>query len=129
MFLLPGVVCLWHVTNTPIPEPVKIEIKRYLFAHQNTEDGGWGLHIEGESTCYGTVMTYIILRLLGANSEDQRMVQARGLIHELGGATQCPHWAKFWLSALGVFRWEGVNPTPPDFWYDPMHVSHPHDNS
>ena len=117
MFLLPGFVCLWHVTKTPISEPARIEIKRYLFAHQNEEDGGWGLHIEGESTAYGTVMTYTILRLLGVDSEDKRMIKARALIHELGGATNGPHWAKFWLSVLGVMEWEAVNPIPPELWY------------
>ena len=116
MFLLPGVVFNWHVTNTPIPQPVSIEIKRYLFARQSKEDGGWGLHIEGESSVYGTCMTYIILRLLGVSEEDPRLVKARGLLHKLGGANCGPHWSKFWLAVLGLREWEGVNPVPPELW-------------
>ena len=131
MFLVPGMVCAWYVTQTPIPAPIAIDMKRYLFARQNPDDGGWGLHIEGESTAYGTTMTYVVLRLLGANEEDERMVKARGMLHQLGGAVKGPHWAKFWLAVLGVMEWEPrrrpapgaprpaapPNPVPPELWY------------
>lgn len=116
MFLLPGLVITWYVTKTPIPKPVSIEIKRYLFARQNKEDHGWGLHIEGESTVFGTAMSYVVLRLLGASEEDERMIKARALLGELGGAVHGPHWAKFWLSVLGVMGWDAVNPVPPELW-------------
>lgn len=118
-FLLPGVVITWHVTQTPVPPPVSIEIKRYLFSRQNPDDGGWGLHIEGESSVFGTAMTYVVLRLLGASEEDERMIKARGMLHQLGGASHGPHWAKFWLSVLGVMEWEAVNPIPPELWLLP----------
>ncbi|KAL2040524.1 hypothetical protein N7G274_006503 [Stereocaulon virgatum] len=119
MFLLPGLVCAWYVTQTPIPQPVAIEMKRYLFARQNPDDGGWGLHIEGESTAYGTIMTYVVLRLLGAGEEDKRLIKARGMLHQLGGAVNGPHWAKFWLAVLGVMEWDAVNPVPPELWLVP----------
>ena len=117
MFLLPGMVIAWYVTQTPIPKPIAFEMKRYLFARQNAGDGGWGLHIEGESTAYGTTMTYVVLRLLDADEEDKRMIKARGMLHKLGGAVNSPHWAKFWLAVLGVMEWEAVNPVPPELWY------------
>ena len=117
MFLLPGAVITWYVTETAIPEAYAIEIKRYLFSRQHPDNGGWGLHIEGESSVYGTVMNYVVLRLLGADEEDERMVKARGHLHKLGGALNGPHWAKFWLSVLGVMEWEAVNPVPPELWY------------
>lgn len=117
MFLLPGVVITWFVTNTPIPPEYAVEIKRYLFARQNPHDGGWGLHIEGHSSAFGTVMTYVTLRLLGASAEDPRMIKARGLAHKLGGAIYAPHWGKFWLAVLGVMEWSCVNPAPPELWY------------
>ncbi|KAG9806098.1 oxidosqualene-lanosterol cyclase, partial [Aureobasidium melanogenum] len=56
MFLLPGVVITWYVTKTPIPDAYKIELKNYLYARQHPEDGGWGLHIEGDSSVFGTAM-------------------------------------------------------------------------
>ncbi|KAL6722334.1 Lanosterol synthase (Oxidosqualene--lanosterol cyclase) [Lecanora helva] len=119
MFLLPGMVIAWYVTQTPIPRPIAMEMKRYLFSRQNPDDGGWGLHIEGESTAYGTTMTYVVLRLLGAHEEDKRMIKARGMLHQLGGAVNSPHWAKFWLAVLGVMGWEAVNPVPPEVWLLP----------
>lgn len=116
LFLLPGLVITWYVTETPIPESHRIEIINYIFARQ-TEEGGWGLHIEGDSSVFGTAMNYTTLRLLGVSPEDPRLIKARGLLHKLGGATNGPHWAKFWLSVLGVSKWEGLNPTPPELWY------------
>lgn len=118
MFLLPGLIITWYVTNTPIPDEYAIEIKRYLFARQHPEDGGWGLHIEGESSVFGTVMNYTAMRILGADADHPKMVKARSKLHSLGGALNGPHWAKFWLSVLGVMKWEAVNPVPPELWYD-----------
>lgn len=117
MFLLPGLVVTWYVTETPIPAPFATEIIRYLFARQHPEDGGWGLHLEAESSVFGTAMNYVVMRILGVSEEDQRMVKARGTLHQLGGAVNGPHWAKFWLSCLGVMDWDTVNPVPPELWY------------
>ncbi|KAL9594982.1 MAG: hypothetical protein Q9219_006710, partial [cf. Caloplaca sp. 3 TL-2023] len=119
LFLLPGLVITWYVTETPVPDHISVEIRRYLFTRQNLEDGGWGLHIEGESSVFGTAMNYVVLRLLGASEEDKRLIKARGLLHELGGAVNGPHWAKFWLSVLGCMEWEAVNPVPPELWLLP----------
>jgi lanosterol synthase len=116
MFLLPGLVFTWYVTNTPIPESRSIEIKNYLYARQHPEDGGWGLHIEGESTVFGTAMNYTAMRLLGAEPDEPRMVKAREKLWKLGGALNGPHWAKFWLSVLGVLDYDVVNPVPPELW-------------
>jgi lanosterol synthase len=119
MFLLPGLVITWYVTETPIPESHAIEMKNYLFARAHPEDGGWGLHIEGESSVFGTAMNYTTLRILGADAEDPRMRKARDTLWKLGGAIKGPHWAKFWLSVLGVFDWDVVNPVPPELWLLP----------
>jgi len=119
VFLLSGMVLMWYATQTPIPEYYKIEIRSYLFARQNPADGGWGLHIEGESSVYGCVMNYITLRICDADPEDPRMIKARGKLHKLGGPVYGPHWAKFWLSILGLMKWEIVNPVPPELWLLP----------
>lgn len=103
------------MTNQPIAEEYRIEIANYIFSRQN-EDHGWGLHIEGESSVFGTAMNYTTLRLLGKDSEDLRLVKARALLHSMGGALNGPHWAKFWLSVLGVCEWDAVNPVPPELW-------------
>jgi len=64
-------------------------------------------------------MNYTILRILGSSEEDPRMIKARGKLHQLGGAIKSPHWSKFWLSVLGVTKWEIVNPCPPELWLLP----------
>lgn len=117
MFLLPGLIVTWYVTETPIPWHHKEEMKRYLFSRTHPEDGGWGLHIEGESSVFGTCMNYVALRLLGVDAEDPRMQKARATLWKLGGALKAPHWAKFWLAVLGVLDWDVVNPVPPELWY------------
>ncbi|KAK7911224.1 Lanosterol synthase [Apiospora marii] len=119
MFLLPGVVFAWYATKTPIPWYKASAIKSYLKARAHPDDGGWGLHIEGESTVFGTAMNYTVLRLLGVDADEPFMVKARGTLHKLGGATHGPHWAKFWLSVLGITKWDMVNPIPPEIWLLP----------
>ncbi len=119
MFLLPGVVIAWYVTKTPIPWYYATEIKNYLFARAHPEDGGWGLHIEGETSVLGTVLNYTTLRLVGVDADHPKMVKARATMHKLGGATHAPHWAKFWMAILGVAKWEIVNPAPPELWLLP----------
>jgi len=41
------------------------------------------------------------------------------LLNVLGGATGAPSWGKFWMSTLGVYDWEGMNPVPPELWLLP----------
>nr|KJB72927.1 hypothetical protein B456_011G204500 [Gossypium raimondii] len=71
MSLLPGLVITLYVTgalNTILSKEHQYEICRYLYNHQNRY-GGWGLHIEGPSTMFGTVLNYVSLRLLGEGAE------------------------------------------------------------
>jgi hypothetical protein len=56
LFLMPGLVIACYVTgvlDVVLTAEHKQEIIRYLRNHQN-EDGGYGLHIEGHSTMFGT---------------------------------------------------------------------------
>ena len=124
MFLLPGFIITTYVIGKPFSPPEQTEMIRYIFAMQNVGDknggdGGWGLHIEADSSVFGTAMNYTALRLLGVSPEDPRMRRARGCLYDLGGAVNGPHWAKFWLSVLGVMKWDVVNPVPPELWLLP----------
>ncbi|KAG0504631.1 hypothetical protein KC19_N011500 [Ceratodon purpureus] len=127
MFLMPGLVIALYVTgslNTVLTPAHQKEMRRYLYNHQN-KDGGWGLHIEGHSTMFGSVLSYVTLRILGDGPDGgdfNAVERGRNWIQEHGGATYITSWGKFWLSVLGVFEWSGNNPLPPEIWMLPYFV-------
>ncbi|KAF8393867.1 hypothetical protein HHK36_020065 [Tetracentron sinense] len=92
---IPPQVLVLYITgglNAVLSPEHQKEIKRYIYNHQN-EDGGWGLHVEGQSTMFGSALSYIALRLLGEKTEDgEDMAVARGRkwILDHGGATAIP---------------------------------------
>ena len=58
MFLLPGMLIALYITgklDTVLGPQHQHEMVRYLVNHQNA-DGGYGLHIEGTSTMFGTAL-------------------------------------------------------------------------
>ncbi|HXH18600.1 MAG TPA: prenyltransferase/squalene oxidase repeat-containing protein, partial [Chitinophagales bacterium] len=118
LFLLPGLIIASFITENPFPIAHRALMTKYMLNHQN-EDGGWGLHIEGNSTMFGTVMQYVALRLLGLGEDDERLIKAREWIQKNGGATGIPSWGKFYLAVLGVFDWEGCNSLLPEMWLLP----------
>jgi squalene/oxidosqualene cyclase-like protein len=118
LFLQPGLVIVSYLTQHPIPQPHATLCKQYMLNMQNA-DGGWGLHIEGESTMLGTVLQYVALRLLGENKNTPALEKARTWIHIHGGANYIPSWGKFYLCILGVYEWEGYNSILPEIWKFP----------
>ncbi|PON64812.1 Squalene cyclase, N-terminal [Trema orientale] len=125
LFFLPPLVMCLYITghlNTIFTSEHRKEILRYMFYHQN-EDGGWGLHIEGQSTMFCTTLNYICMRILGEEpdgGQHNACAKARQWILDHGGVTYIPSWGKFWLSILGVSDWAGTNPIPPEFWTLPL---------
>jgi len=115
LFLMPGIIFTTYISGTPFTPQQTTEMIRYLTNQQRT-DGGWGLHIESVSTMFGTVMNYCAMRVLGLKRGDPRMIKARKWIEEKGGALSVPAWGKFWLAALNLYEWEGLNPVPPELW-------------
>ncbi|KAI3923481.1 hypothetical protein MKW92_027041, partial [Papaver armeniacum] len=109
LYFMPPLVFALYITGTLHTmlsiEHIK-ETLRYMYCHQN-EDGGFGFHIEGHSTMFGTTLNYICMRILGLG--------ARKWIVDHGGVTSIPSWGKTWLSILGVYEWEGCNPMPRNF--------------
>ncbi|RLA17536.1 MAG: hypothetical protein DRQ62_14845, partial [Gammaproteobacteria bacterium] len=118
LFLLPGLLIASYISDTPFPKPHQEMMKVYLFNHQHT-DGGWGMHIEGEPTMFGTVMNYVSLRLLGVDKEDRRLQKASAWIKGNGGAATIPSWGKFYLSLLNLYDWNGFNSLFPEMWLFP----------
>ncbi len=118
LFLLPGLLIASYITDTSFPKAHREMMKLYLFNHQNQDDG-WGMHIEGESTMFGTVMQYVSLRILGVDKNHDRLVRARAWIKNNGGATGIPSWGKFYLAVLNCYDWEGFNSLFPEMWLFP----------
>ncbi|CAG8599931.1 10488_t:CDS:10 [Paraglomus occultum] len=119
MFVLPGLVISMYITKLPVPEEWKIEIVKYLFNCAHPEDGGWGFHVEGDSTVFGTALNYVVLRLLGIDADHPVLAKARATLHKLGGATGIASWGKLWLAVLNCYDWDGLNPIMPELWLLP----------
>jgi len=76
-------------------------MKLYLFNHQNKDDG-WGMHIEGESTMFGTVMQYVSLRILGVDKNHEQLINARTWIKTMAVQTVFPPGESF------IFNFESI---------------------
>lgn len=122
MFMTIGYVACCYFTKTEIPEHEKIELIRYIVNTAHPVDGGWGLHEVDKSTCFGTTINYVILRLLGLPANHPVCVKARSTLHKLGGALGNPHWGKAWLAVLNLYKWEGVNPAPTELFALPYWI-------
>lgn len=127
MFMTVGYVAVSYILKNPIPEAYRLELIRYLVNTAHPVDGGWGLHEYDKSTCFGTSINYVMLRLLGVSKDHPTCAKARTtLLTGLSSALGTPHWGKTWLSILNLYKWEGVNPAPPELWmlpykYNPIH--------
>ena len=118
LFLLPGLLIASYISGTPFPKAHREMMALYLFNHQK-QDGGWGMHIEGESTMFGTVMQYVSLRILDVDKEHPALIKARDWIKSHGGAAGVPSWGKFYLAVLNLYDWEGFNSLFPEIWLLP----------
>ncbi|KAJ7902068.1 terpenoid cyclases/protein prenyltransferase alpha-alpha toroid [Mycena olivaceomarginata] len=119
LFLLPGVVIGSYITGAAFTTEQRREMIRYILNTANPDDGGWGVHVEGGTTVLGTVLNYASLRLLGVDADHPAAAKARNTLLRLGGAAASPTWGKFWMTVLGCYEWEGVNPMPPELWLLP----------
>lgn len=120
-FLMPGLIVAWYIMGKPelmLDTNTRPFMVHYLKVHQQG-DGGWGTHIESPSTMFGTVLSYVSLRLLGMDKDDPVMVKARQFIRDQGGATMASSWAKFYLCLVGVMHWDGHNSVPAEMWLLP----------
>lgn len=127
MFLLPGLIIGSYVSEMTFTQTERLEMIRYLMNRAHPDDGGWGIHIEGHSTVFGTALNYAALRILGVGVDHPVCVRARATLHKLGGACATPSWGKVWLSILNVYDWAGNNPIPPELWLLPESLPfHPH---
>ncbi|RKP11909.1 terpenoid cyclases/protein prenyltransferase alpha-alpha toroid [Piptocephalis cylindrospora] len=119
MFLIPGLVIAYYICDVKFEEPQRLELIRYLANRTSPIDGGWGIHVEGVSTVFGTALNYVALRLLGISRDHPIAIRARRCLISLGGAIGIPSWGKFWLALLGLYDWDGMNPIIPELWLIP----------
>eukprot|EP01062_Namystynia_karyoxenos_P065876 TRINITY_DN59926_c0_g1_i1.p1 TRINITY_DN59926_c0_g1~~TRINITY_DN59926_c0_g1_i1.p1 ORF type:complete len:879 (+),score=260.95 TRINITY_DN59926_c0_g1_i1:73-2637(+) len=124
LFLLPGAVFAKYVmhggdTGAVFTAPHREQMRRYLRSTQRP-DGGWGLHVEGASTLFGTALNYVALRLLGEPRDSPPAAAGRAWIARRGGAAAIPSWGKFWLCVLGLYEWRGLRPVSPELWLLPQ---------
>lgn len=120
MFMTIGYIVVNYIAGVKIPDHERIELIRYIVNTAHPVDGGWGLHSVDKSTVFGTVLNYVNLRLLGLAKDHPVCTKARKTLLQLGGAIGAPHWGKTWLSILNLYKWEGVNPAPPETWLLPF---------
>ncbi len=118
LFLLPGYIFAHYATETPIPADHRRQFVDYIRGVQNA-DGGFGLHVDGASYLFTTVLNYVSLRLLGTPRADETASRAIEWIRAHGGALGIPSWGKCWLAVLRLYEWEGVNPVQPELWLLP----------
>jgi cycloartenol synthase len=145
LFLLPGLILAEFVAGKKMSEARADAMECYIRNHQQI-DGGWGLHIEGPSTLFGTIMNYMALRALstmvddternniaaapkgkgaagkiqvGLSATEDAALKAQAFVKLHGGGMYCTQWGKFWMAVIGVCDWDAVNPIPPECWLLP----------
>jgi squalene/oxidosqualene cyclase-like protein len=121
LFLTPGYIFACYATSTKIQDARVAELIAGILRAQN-DDGGFGMHLEGESILFTTVLNYVALRLLGVPAEEPKCQRARWFIAREGGPLAVPSWGKYWLSILNLYKWDGVHPVPPELWLLPTWV-------
>ena len=118
LFLLPIFIATARTVGYELDANMRGEMDAYLRVHQNG-DGGWGLHVEGTSHVFTTVLTYVALRFLDVAPEDPALARARTFLAAHGGPLASASWGKFTLAVLGLYEWEGLHPVPPELWLLP----------
>jgi squalene/oxidosqualene cyclase-like protein len=118
LFLLPIFIATARTVGYRIDESTRSGMEQYLRAHQNG-NGGWGLHVEGASHVFTTVLCYVALRFLGAAATDPALDRARTFLAKAGGPLGSASWGKFVLAVLGLYEWDGLHPVQPELWLIP----------
>jgi lanosterol synthase len=125
--ILSQYIIVQHAAGRSIDEHTRAQMIRY-FRASRTPEGVWGMHPESAGYVFFTTLAYIGLRLLGVSAEDPLAATARQWLHgQKGGVLAIPSWGKFWLAAIGLYGYEGVNPVPPEMFLLPTSLPfHPH---
>jgi lanosterol synthase len=119
MLLAQHVIAHRVVGSPPPDEAARARILRH-FERTVTPEGGWGMHPDAGPYVFFTALAYVALRLLGVGPDEPLAARARAFLRSAeGGVPAIPSWGKFWLSMLGLYGYEGVNPIPPEIFLLP----------
>ncbi len=105
-------VLLYHALGLDLA-PRREPIARYLFSRQR-EDGSWGIAFGVPGDVSTTVESYLALRLLGLEREDERMLRAEQFILGAGGIAKVRVFTRINLALFGLFPWDAVPTVPPE---------------
>ncbi|TYB50771.1 2,3-oxidosqualene cyclase [Nonomuraea sp. PA05] len=125
--ILSQYVIVRHVVGRPVTDQAEREDILLHYRLTRTGEGGWGMHPESGPYVFFTTLAYVALRLLGVPPGDPLAAQARAWLHrQPGGVQAIPTWGKLWLSLLGLYHYDGVNPFPPELFLLPRALpAHP----
>lgn len=88
------------------------------FSVTQLPDGSWPIHLDSNGYLFFTCLAYLSLRLLGVDKNAPMLTKARAWMHARD-VRAIPTWGKFWLSMLGLYEYEGMNPVPPELFLLP----------
>ena len=115
--LLSQWVMVQHITGRPIDADRRRRILKH-YEVTRLADGSWPMHGEGHGYVFFTTLAYVALRILGLPPEHPLVAPARTWLRA-HGVLSVPSWGKFWLSMLGLYEYEGMNPVPPELFLLP----------
>lgn len=104
-------VYLMHMLGRVNPERERQCINE-LFAEQRP-DGGWWINEGGESDISTSVEAYVALKMMGVDTEDERMVKAREFILNNGGVESARVFTKIHFAFMGLWDYRGTPVLPP----------------
>ena len=96
-------------------DPERIAKLANYVRRRQLADGGWSIYPGGPSELNATCKAYFALKLAGDSTEARHMVQAREIVHRLGGLEHTNSYVRFYLALVGAVGWELVPSIPPEF--------------
>ena len=110
-----------HLVGLDLDPTTRDGMRRY-FANTQNADGGWGLHNEGPSHVFTTLLAYVATRQLGVPPDSPQSLRARKWLAAHGGPTASASWGKFFLAVQGLYSFSGLNPVLPELWLLPRRL-------
>jgi len=96
-------------------DPERIAKLANYVRRRQLADGGWSIYPGGPSELNATCKAYFALKLAGDSTEARHMVEAREIVHRLGGLEHTNSYVRFYLALVGAVGWELVPSIPPEF--------------